>query len=252
MRKLILGMLTLAMLSGGPAIAQGMSRADQIKARVTQIDAELMTPGLDSSSKMRFKHERDTLGLEAKSLGFQIGPDPSMLPMTTTQAPAPKPAPASTATPTPTAAPAAPAPKIGWVPVKDGKFPANAIVAGGSAAVPIRICGNRMQDGQVHPGKEHRGNCYIPYGDKELKSPVVAVLAGEGATWVAAKAGTPVPAGTVPSGGVAAGVPLHFCRAKLTDGQVHAGKEWRGRCYIGFGGKELQVEAYELLTAGAH
>ncbi len=107
-----------------------------------------------------------------------------------------------------------------------------------------------MRDGQVHPGKEFRGNCYIPSGDKELKSAVVAVLAGEGATWVAAKAGSPAPAGAVPSGGVAGGVPLNFCCAKLSDDQLHAGKEWRGRCYIGFGGKELQLESYEVLTSG--
>lgn len=170
-------------------------------------------------------------------------------------APAPAAAPVKSAAPaaapaTPAAAPAtaaapAAADPLSW---SKGSVPANAVVAGGSKEKPMHICRMPMADKALHPGKAENGNCYVGFGGKEIKAPLkdAEVLASSAPTGWANVKGGKVPASALKAG-VANGVPMHFCRAKHQSGAIHAGKEYKGVCYYGYGGKEIKAAEFQVM-----
>jgi hypothetical protein len=118
---------------------------------------------------------------------------------------------------------------------------------GSSARIPMHICRAKMANGEMHAGKEWRGNCYVSFAGKEIATPTAKAetLSYENSKW------TPVTGGAIPATayemGVADGKPMYICRGKVTNGEVHAGKAWNGTCYIGFAGKELGMPNFEVL-----
>jgi hypothetical protein len=111
----------------------------------------------------------------------------------------------------------------------------------------------KQQDG-VHPGKFYNGTCSIGWGGKEVllnsgyellvnTKPELAKFLSQ--TWV----NPSTPASATFHGGSAGTTPLRVCRASYNNG-MHAGKEWSGQCYIGFGGQEVAVTPYEVLSLG--
>jgi len=148
-----------------------------------------------------------------------------------------------------------PGPSYAWVSGEDRKFPADAI-SGGHEAPPeseeLYVCRSQFGNG-VHPGKFRAGfgGCNIGWGGTEHTVPVYDLLTGH-ATWV------PAASGQVPPRAIQGGVEaapesqrLYVCRANYQNG-IHAGKlrpEFGG-CNLGWGGKEVTVPTYEVLTAG--
>lgn len=129
-----------------------------------------------------------------------------------------------------------------------GAVPANAVVAGGSKEKPMHICRLPMADKNLHTGKAENGNCYVSYGGKEIKSPLkdAEVLGSSEPTgWADVKAGK-LPTGALQSG-VIGGVPMHFCRAMHEGKTLHAGKEYKGTCYYGYGGKEIKTADFQVM-----
>lgn len=172
-----------------------------------------------------------------------------------TAAPAPAAAPAAPAKPTApaAAAPAKPA-AAGQTAASDpltwskGVIPPNAVVAGGSKEKPMHICRMPMADKALHPGKAENGNCYVGFGGKEIKAPlkdaeVLATSAPVG--WATVKGGK-LPSDALKAD-VVNGVPMHFCRAKHQAGAIHAGKEYKGSCYYGYGGKEIKAAEFQIM-----
>lgn len=138
---------------------------------------------------------------------------------------------------------------------------AGAVVGGQVGAQAMMLCRARHQGG-LHPGKVWAGNCYIGYGGRE-----VAVADFDILTRSVPQQYAPSfpdvwrePAAIDPKMSFIAGnegaQPMRPCRAPLQDG-VHSGKEVAGKCNIGWGGKEIVVEKYEILVlpnlmAGGH
>ncbi len=129
-----------------------------------------------------------------------------------------------------------------------GAVPANAVLAAGPNEQPMHICRLPMVDKILHPGKLVNGNCYVGYAGKEIKGALTAAeVLGSSAPvgWADVKDGK-VPAGAL-SAGVAGDVTMHFCRAKHEGKSFHAGKEWRGNCYYGYGGKEIKTAEFQVM-----
>jgi hypothetical protein len=164
----------------------------------------------------------------------------------TASAPAAAPAPAAVpAKPTVAAAPAAAADPLTW---SKGAVPANAVVAGGSKEKPMNICRLPMPDKNLHPGKAENGNCYVGFGGKEIKKPLAEaeVLASSAPTGWAYVKGGKVPANALKAGDVG-GVSMHFCRVAHEGKAFHAGKEYKGNCYYGYGGKEIKSAVFQVM-----
>jgi hypothetical protein len=140
---------------------------------------------------------------------------------------------------------AAAADPLSW---SKGAVPANAVVAGGSKDKPMHICRLPMADKNLHTGKTGNGNCYVSYGGKEIKAPLkdAEVLGSSAATGWADVKGGKLPADTLQSG-LIGGVPMHFCRAMHEGKELHAGKEYKGNCYYGYGGKEIKTAQFQVM-----
>ena len=129
-----------------------------------------------------------------------------------------------------------------------GAVPANAVVAGGSKDKPMHICRLPMADKNLHTGKTVNDNCYVSYGGKEIKVPLkdAEVLGSSAAIGWADVKGGKLPADTLQSG-LIGGVPMHFCRAVHEDKSIQAGKEYKGNCYYGYGGKEIKTAQFQVM-----
>ena len=104
--------------------------------------------------------------------------------------------------------------------------------------------------GGIHPGKVRPafGAAFIPFGGNEESVPDYEVLMEPG-IWIAGSGGQ-IPDGAVVCGREANGDPLFVARANLNGG-LHPGKIRFafGAALIGFGGKEVPVTDYEVLTS---
>jgi hypothetical protein len=106
-------------------------------------------------------------------------------------------------------------------------------------------------EGGIHIGKVRPafGAANIPYGGEEIKVNPYEVLVGSGTfIWVAASGGQ-VPDGAVALGREKDGTPLFAARAQYQGG-LHLGKVRLafGAANIPYGGKEVKVNAYEVLV----
>lgn len=161
-------------------------------------------------------------------------------PAPTTPAPAQMPPPAM---PPPAMPP--PAMPLRWERASGGRIPAGAIAAGIENGKPLAICHADHQGGQ-HPGKVVAKACNISYGGAELTIGSYEVLVADAARldWVAATAGE-VPVGAI-AGGQENGAALAICRFRHA-GATHPGKLVGTRCAIGYGGREIYSDRYEIL-----
>ena len=117
----------------------------------------------------------------------------------------------------------------------------------------MHVCRTKAPDGLSHPGKAWKGNCYIGFGGKGIKAAAFEVLtpAAQGSSNAAPPAPPTAPSASPPApvvswvkgvqpnavvGGNAGGTPIHVCRAPVPNKEMHPGKEWKGNCYVEFGG----------------
>jgi hypothetical protein len=131
---------------------------------------------------------------------------------------------------------------------------ANAAVGGREGGTALYICRAATSDG-IHPGKVVSGKCNIGWNGKELSLDRYELLVNTrpdsaGAyvqRWSAPGAGVVGYAGgTLANAGNAV---LRICRGGYNGG-IHPGKEWQGKCYIGWGGKEVPLPNYEVFQLG--
>jgi hypothetical protein len=127
-------------------------------------------------------------------------------------------------------------------------------IAGGNGELKLYVCRAAQQDG-VHPGKYFNGQCNVGWGGQEIvltqgyellvnTRPDVAPYLTQ--RWV----DQGVSEGTFYGGSVGT-TWLRVCR--LWWGRAdytHPGKEWSGRCLIGYGGKEEAGVPYQVLSLG--
>jgi hypothetical protein len=138
---------------------------------------------------------------------------------------------------------AAAAGPVEWVPARQGRVPSGAVAAGEAQGRTLYVCKADYKNGE-HVGKVFDRACYIGWGGEEVKLSRFRVLvARDGMQWV-----SPRRQPRHPVGGQARGQRLLVCRTRYRDG-VHYGKEYQGRCHIGWGGREVAVEDYDLLSA---
>lgn len=132
-----------------------------------------------------------------------------------------------------------------WV---KGSIPAEAVLVGTSGGKPMNVCRAKVPNGELHAGKAWNNNCYVGFGGKEIKSSLAdgEVLVLKNVAWVAVADGK-MPE-TAYQMGMSGGKPMGVCRAKVPNGEMHAGKAWNGNCYVGFGGKEVKSNTFEAMT----
>ena len=126
---------------------------------------------------------------------------------------------------------------------------ANAVAGGSGDGIQMDICRATLSDG-VHPGKFFNGQCNIGWGGTEVvKKDGYQILVNTQPSlskylpqsWLA-----PGSADTF-NGGSVGSTNMKVCRASYNNGW-HPGKVWEGKCNIGYGGKELAVDSYQLLS----
>ena len=142
-----------------------------------------------------------------------------------------------------------------WVYEKNGEVPLDAIIGGVEPGGSYLYICRAFFAGGVHPGRVRPGlsGCVISWGGSEHSIPFYQVLVPR---WASASNGN-VPAGAyaygfeAPTPGSLFGATLYACRAYL-NGSMHPGKVRPGLtgCAIGWGGKELYLNPYEVLIAG--
>ena len=152
---------------------------------------------------------------------------------------------------------------VAWVKTSGSNVPSNAIVAGmegpQDGGQPLALCRATYPAGTtgIHIGKTRPAfnGCNIGWGGKEIMVPQYEV-AVETTTWQAA-AGGRLPAGATQQGveQPPGNQPLFACRAQFAGpGKapgIHPGKTRPGfsGCNIGYGGAEVTVPTYEVLTS---
>jgi hypothetical protein len=129
----------------------------------------------------------------------------------------------------------------------------SAVLGGQEGSIKLYVCRAQLQDG-VHTGKFFNGQCNIGWGGQELSlttgyqllvntQPNLANFLPQ--TWVAPA----TPAATTFHGGTVGNTQMRVCRASHNNG-FHPGKEWAGKCNIGWGGQEIASTSYEVLSLG--
>lgn len=133
--------------------------------------------------------------------------------------------------------------EVRWLP-ESAQPPQGVFAAGRGPRGELSACRVFYRDG-VHLGELREGRCFIGWGGRELGVAPYELLAGGGLVWAPSQEGE-LPAGAVGGGMVREGE-LFVCRARMADG-LHLGKYWRGRCNVGFGGREELVKEFEVLV----
>lgn len=135
-----------------------------------------------------------------------------------------------------------------WAIVRNGYIPNNAPIGGRQSSGPLYIC-HAKYNGSVQPGKALAGKCNIGYGGREIALPNFEVLVGNNYSW------SKMNNGYIPRNAVVGGYqqdpsytgPLYICRTAYGDG-THPGKLIAGKCNIGYGGQEIALSNYQVLT----
>ncbi len=135
--------------------------------------------------------------------------------------------------------------RVRWVRVQEGRIPAQALEGGRDKGQPIYVCRAQYQNG-THIGKVVNRRCNIGWGGREVVLNTFDVLVERRrARWVSS--GQNLPRGAVLAGRSPAG-DLYVCRGSYRDG-THIGKLFKGKCNIGWGGKEVTLDEYQVLSA---
>jgi hypothetical protein len=134
-----------------------------------------------------------------------------------------------------------------WLPAHmGGAIPIGAFPGGQEGATTFYIC-RAAYNGGIQSGKAFpMGRCNFSWGGLELTADNYQVLVGALYIWQSETGPlTSVPPNAVPSGNDGAET-LYVCRATYMTG-IHPGKLGHGHCYIGYGGKEVVLETFDLL-----
>jgi hypothetical protein len=140
-----------------------------------------------------------------------------------------------------------------WIPA-GAITPASNLVAGGSeGTISMYVCRAALSDG-VHPGKYFNRQCNIGWGGTEVvKKDGFEVLVNtrhDLAAYLSQNWVSPSTAMQATfTGGNAGAAAMRVCRAAYIGGW-HPGKEWGGKCNIGYGGKEVAEGVYQVLSLG--
>ncbi len=132
--------------------------------------------------------------------------------------------------------------KLTWV-KSTGRLPGNAFYGGSERGRRLAVCSASYKGGW-HPGKVVSGKCNIGWGGKEQVVRSFQVLTTKGARFAWSNNRR---AGNQVAGGRERGRNLYICRASYRGG-IHPGKTVSGKCNIGWGGKEISLSKYEVLT----
>lgn len=136
-------------------------------------------------------------------------------------------------------------PEPTWVRGSQGSVPKDAFVAGSERKTTFHLC-RASHHGGVHPGKLVGQNCNIGWGGKEVLLSRYEILTGvTNHRWVPSTGGG-VPSGSF-AGGEENGRPLYVCRGEYRGG-THPGKLVGQNCNIGWGGEEILLAKYEVLS----
>jgi len=145
-----------------------------------------------------------------------------------------------------------------------GEVPAGAFPAGISSNTSVSdrhlyACRGEYKN-SIQPGKLWKSWCHIGWGGKEVllnEYEVLVTAPGNmNLIWLFSGTGEPKPANLVYGGyndmseGYG-GYPLDICRTAYKGG-VHPGKLWKDMCHIGWGGKEVYLKDYQVLTLDAN
>lgn len=142
--------------------------------------------------------------------------------------------------------------RLEWQPVS-GQIPANAVEAGNENGKRGLVGqADRAEDNSIHPGKIFGENgqyiCTYGYGGAEIvaKANYRILVATPLIEWIAFTGSLP---DNVVSGGMENGNSRSVCRAEYK-GASHPGKVVGDKCNIGYGGKEVELTAFEVLVNG--
>lgn len=136
-----------------------------------------------------------------------------------------------------------------WVTFDRGDlFPKHMVTGGYQRNPPATLYVCRVPyRGGVHPGKVFQGNCNFSWGGNEVvTSTGYEVLTSRHPLhWAAGSYGS-VPPFAI-EGGYQHDGPLYICQARYRGG-MHPGKLYKEACLIGWGGQEVGVPEYYVLT----
>lgn len=131
---------------------------------------------------------------------------------------------------------------VSWVNSGTGQpLPRNLLIGGDNGDGRVLYICRGQHRGGWHTGKLLAGMCNFGWGGAEIVSRQYQVLTGYG-VWRR-------PVGDLGSayiGGGSGSDRYRICRAAFRGG-VHPGKVVAGRCNIGWGGREVVIDAYEAL-----
>ena len=132
-----------------------------------------------------------------------------------------------------------------WVDLSANQpLPPRAVVGGYERGAPLFICHAEYNNG-MHPGKVVGSNCNISWGGREIPMARYQVLVSQTPPhWLNANGNIPPVA---IKGGHENGQPLFICQADYAGG-VHPGKLVGNVCDIGYGGSEISLPNYRLLS----
>jgi len=136
---------------------------------------------------------------------------------------------------------------VRWYATRNGRQPGGAVVGGVERGRNLYVC-RASYGGGIHPGKHFGQHCNIGWGGKEValaSYDILVVLRGGQTRWVRARNGEVPRDAWV--GGIERGRNLYVCRASYGGG-VHPGKLFGRHCNIGWGGREISLADYEVLT----
>lgn len=138
--------------------------------------------------------------------------------------------------------------RLHWVTTQYGNPVPYKAVAGGFQPCPpatLYVC-RAFYNGGMHPGKLYQGHCNIGWGGREIVLDHYQVLTSYSSLhWVRTGYGD-IPPGAV-QGGYQHDGPLYICRTKYQGG-LHIGKVIKENCNIGWGGREITIPIYDVLT----
>lgn len=136
-----------------------------------------------------------------------------------------------------------------WVTIDRGdRLPRN-IVTGGYQSNPpatLYVCRAPYRGG-AHPGKLYNGACNFGWGGSEIVEPsrYEVLTSRRTLRWVPASYGA-VPPRAI-EGGYQHDARLYICQARYRGG-MHPGKLYKESCLIGWGGEEVGIPEYYVLT----
>jgi hypothetical protein len=139
---------------------------------------------------------------------------------------------------------------INWVEASKGNYPKGSVIGGKEAnGEQLIICLAPFKNG-LYPGKVRPafGGCNVGYAGQEYKVTSYWVAQGQG-RWADGSNGRPVPPTSLLPGKDATGAAFYVCRAAYKGG-VHPGRASMPRrgCIITWGGREISVDVYDVLT----